>query len=140
MENVILVQHIIFIIAMIVLAFAIIFCLIRAVTGPRITDRLIAINLIGTKTIMFICILALYLNEKSIIDVALVYAIISFLAVVVLVNVTLAVYKKKKAIESGEVPADAFDEDEYEDEHHGHEAEASHGVSYETQAKEMEVE
>lgn len=129
MESVILVQHIIFIIAMIVLAFAIIFCLIRAMLGPRITDRIVAINLIGTKTIMFICILALYLGEKSIIDVALVYAIISFLAVVVLVNVTLAVYKKKKAIEAGEIPADAFHEDD-EDDHHTHE----------THGNEMEVE
>lgn len=83
--------------ALIVLAIAIFFCLLRAILGPRFTDRVLAINLIGTKTIMVICVLSLYIGEQYLIDVALIYALISFLAVVVLVNVYLSSYNKRKA-------------------------------------------
>ncbi len=80
---------------MIVLVVAIFFCLLRALLGPRFTDRIIAVNLIGTKTIMLICALAIYMGEQYLVDVALVYALISFLAVVVLVNIYLSTHKKK---------------------------------------------
>jgi len=58
--------------------------LIRAILGPRFTDRLIAINLICTKGIILIAILSCLLGEAAMLDVAIVYAMISFLAVVVL--------------------------------------------------------
>ena len=80
---------------MIVLAVAIFFCLLRALLGPRFTDRIIAVNLIGTKTIILICALAIYMAEQYLVDVALVYALISFLAVVVLVNIYLSTHKRK---------------------------------------------
>lgn len=80
----------------VVLALAVGLCLLRAILGPRFTDRIIAINLIGTKTIMLICILAVLINEHYLVDVALVYSLISFLAVVVLVNIYLTVHKKKR--------------------------------------------
>ena len=44
---------------MIVTAALILLCLIRAVLGPRITDRVIAVNMIGTKTIVEIAMFAL---------------------------------------------------------------------------------
>lgn len=83
--------------AMIVLAVAVIFCLLRAILGPRFTDRLIAVNLVGTKTIILICVIAIYIGEQYVVDVALIYALISFLAVVVLTNVYKSSYNKRKA-------------------------------------------
>ena len=83
--------------AMIVLAIAVIFCLLRAILGPRFTDRLIAVNLVGTKTIILICVVAIYIGEQYVVDVALIYALISFLAVVVLTNVYKSSYNKRKA-------------------------------------------
>ena len=84
-------------VAMIVLAIAVIFCLLRAILGPRFTDRLIAVNLVGTKTIILICVVAIYIGEQYVVDVALIYALISFLAVVVLTNVYKSPYNKRKA-------------------------------------------
>ena len=71
-------------------------CLIRAMKGPRIADRIVAVNMIGTLTIMIICMLAIYLKESYLVDVAIVYAMISFLAVIVLCKVYTGVYLEKK--------------------------------------------
>ena len=59
-------------------------CLIRAIKGPRITDRVIALNMIGTLVVMMICILAYLLEEAFLIDVAILYALLNMLVVVVL--------------------------------------------------------
>lgn len=80
----------------IILAVAIIFCLLRGILGPRFTDRIIAMNLIGTKTIILICVISVLIGEHYLVDVALIYSLISFLAVVVLVNIYIAVYNRKK--------------------------------------------
>ena len=59
-------------------------CFIRAILGPNITDRIVAINVICTKVVIIIAILACLFGENSLLDIAIVYAMISFLAVVVL--------------------------------------------------------
>ncbi|MBQ6636272.1 MAG: hypothetical protein IJH81_07910 [Lachnospiraceae bacterium] len=58
--------------------------LLRAVTGPRITDRILSINMIGTMVISSVCILSFVLDESYLLDVALIYAMISFVAVLIL--------------------------------------------------------
>lgn len=80
----------------IALAACIFFCLVRAVIGPRTTDRIIAINMIGTMTIIIIAVLSLHLKESYLLDVALIYAMISFLAVVVLTKVYMGVHKERE--------------------------------------------
>lgn len=97
MEKYNMAVHGLMLFAMIVLAIAIFFCLFRAILGPRFTDRLIAVNLIGTKTIILICVLAIFIGEQYVVDVALIYALISFLAVVVLANVYRTSYNQRKA-------------------------------------------
>lgn len=79
-------------------------CLIRAIKGPRISDRIVSINMIGTMVIIIICLLAIDLRESYLVDVALVYAMISFLAVIVLCKVFTGVYVEnmKKKEENGE--------------------------------------
>lgn len=85
----------------IVLAAAVCFCLFRGLLGPRFTDRIISVNLIGTKTIILICVLSVLIGEHYLVDVALIYSLISFLAVVVLVNIYITVYNKRKAEKEG---------------------------------------
>jgi len=81
---------------MIVISLLIILCLIRAILGPRLADRIVAINMIGTMTIVEISILALYMRENYLFDVCLIYAMISFLAVVVLTKMYEGVYQERK--------------------------------------------
>ena len=79
-----------------VLAAMILLCLIRAVIGPRITDRVVAINMIGTMVMVGIAVLSVVKNEGYLVDICLIYAMISFLAVVVLTRIYTGVYKEAK--------------------------------------------
>mgnify|MGYP001860091879 CR=1 FL=1 len=73
--------------SMVLLIIGIFLAFARAVRGPRFTDRIVAINMIGTMTTAIICILSAYLKESMLVDVALVYTLLSFLAVVIICHV-----------------------------------------------------
>ena len=70
-------------------------CLIRAIRGPRIADRIIAVNMMGTLVVIAICVLAFLMGEDYLVDVAMIYTMLSFLAVVVLTKVYMGVYREK---------------------------------------------
>ncbi len=80
---------------MIVLAVCMLFAMIRAIKGPSSTDRMVAVNMIGTMTMVVIILLAIFLGEDYLVDVAIVYAMLSFLAVIVLAKVFMGVYREK---------------------------------------------
>ena len=92
MENVF---HGFLMICMCILAICMLACLIRAIIGPRIADRIVAINMIGTMTIIIITIVSVLLHEEYLVDVAILYAMLSFLAVVVLTKVYMGVYAER---------------------------------------------
>lgn len=79
-----------------VLAVCVLCCLIRAVKGPTISDRIVSVNMIGTIVIMMIAILTVLMKEAWLADIAAVYAMLSFLAVVVLTKIYIGVYREKK--------------------------------------------
>ena len=74
-------------------------CLIRALKGPEISDRVICVNMIGTLVIMIIAVFTVFLGEAWLADIAAVYAMISFLAVVVLTKIYIGVYREKHSKE-----------------------------------------
>ena len=92
----------IFHIMLVILAVMFILCLIRAIIGPRLADRLVAVNMIGTMVIVSIAILSVLMNEGYLADICLIYAMISFLAIVVLTKVYTGVYMKEKDLLSKE--------------------------------------
>ena len=71
-------------ISAIVLSLLLCACLIRAILGPRFTDRIISINVICTKTIILIAVLSCLFKNTNLLDIAIVYAMIAFLVIVVL--------------------------------------------------------
>ena len=77
-------------------AVLLIFCLIRAGKGPRIADRLVAVNMMTTMVTVIIAILAMLKDEGYLVDICLIYAMISFLAVVVLSRIYTGVYRQAK--------------------------------------------
>ena len=81
---------------LIVLAVLVVLCLIRAIIGPKIADRIISVNMMGTMVIVMIAILALMLGEGYLVDICIIYAMISFLAVIVLTKVYMGVYLEKR--------------------------------------------
>ena len=53
--------------------------LYRVVQGPTTQDRLVAINVVGTNTVIVIALVSVALGEFGYLDVALVYALLNFL-------------------------------------------------------------
>lgn len=88
--------HALYVGALVVLSLMTLACLIRAIAGPRIADRVVAINMICTLTLSMIAILAAMLGEGYLLDVALIYALLGFLAVVVLCKVYIGVALEKR--------------------------------------------
>ena len=84
-----------FIGVLIFLAIILFACLIRAIMGPRVADRVIAVNMMGTVVMVMISILALLLKDGYLMDICLIYACISFLAVVVITKVYLGVFAER---------------------------------------------
>lgn len=82
--------------AMVVLIALSIACLARCIRGPRISDRVLAVNMVGTLTIIMVSGFVVLLGEGYLADIALVYAMISFLAVVVLSKVYTGIYRERK--------------------------------------------
>ena len=81
---------------LVILAIMLMLCLLRAIIGPRIADRIVATNMMGTFTITIIAILTVLLKEGYLADICVIYAMISFLAVIVLTKVYLGVYRERK--------------------------------------------
>lgn len=56
--------------------------LVRALKGPTIYDRIVAVNVFGTKTVLVVALITYVTGHADLIDVALVYALINFIAIV----------------------------------------------------------
>ncbi|MFP4187364.1 MAG: monovalent cation/H+ antiporter complex subunit F [Acholeplasmataceae bacterium] len=56
--------------------------LYRAYVGPSAADRIVAINMISTKVTTIIVMIALVTEQGSYVNVALVYALIGFIATI----------------------------------------------------------
>ena len=70
--------------------------LVRCIMGPRISDRVLAINQIGTITVIMVALTVVLLGEGALADIALIYAMLSFLAVILLSKVYTGIYYERK--------------------------------------------
>ena len=82
-----LIVHGFLIVAMCIMMLVVFVCMVRAILGPRITDRVVALNMIGTLVVLMICILAYLLEETFLVDVAILYSLLNLLVVVILCRV-----------------------------------------------------
>jgi len=56
--------------------------LARALAGPTLYDRILAVNMFGTKTVLFIAVVGFLAGRPAFLDIALVYALINFVGTV----------------------------------------------------------
>nr|WP_233353620.1 monovalent cation/H+ antiporter complex subunit F [Hellea balneolensis] len=54
----------------------------RLLGGPTLYDRLLAVNSFGTKTILFLCVFCFVINRPDGVDIALLYALMNFIATI----------------------------------------------------------
>jgi multicomponent Na+:H+ antiporter subunit F len=57
-------------------------CLLRGYLGPTVADRILAINVVGTKTMVVLCLLAFVFERSLFVDVAIVYGLLNFVVTV----------------------------------------------------------
>lgn len=96
---------ILFLCVLFALAIGILFALIRAIRGPRMSDRIVGINMIGTLSLLVIAVLAVWLRMSWLLDVSLIYGLISFLAVAVLAMTRI----RKDGAKSAEPEEDRYE-------------------------------
>ncbi len=68
--------------------------LTRALLGPTVYDRVLAVNVFGTKTVLLIAVLGFLTGRPDFLDISLVYALINFIG-------TIAVLKLLKSGDLG---------------------------------------
>ncbi|WP_440767308.1 cation:proton antiporter [Natronorubrum sp. DTA7] len=61
----------------------------RAVVGPTTQDRLLAVNVLGTNTVVILALLAAGLDEPWFLDIALIYALLNFLMAIAISKFTV---------------------------------------------------
>jgi len=71
------------VIALIISANAVV-CLYRAAIGPTTQDRLLGVNIVGTKTLVVVVLVTFIQAEGFFLDVAIVYALLLFVVTVAL--------------------------------------------------------
>lgn len=71
-----------FAVAMFAVLVTMLLLLVRALVGPSVYDRILAINIFGTKTVLFIAVLGFLSGRPEFLDIALVYALINFIGTV----------------------------------------------------------
>lgn len=62
--------------------------LLRALSGPTTFDRILALNMVGTKTTLLIAALGFLTGRPDFVDIALVYALINFIGVMAMLKYT----------------------------------------------------
>ena len=70
-----------FLVVSIAILFIMAIALIRAFLGPTLFDRILAVNMFGTKTVLLVAVLGAFSGQSSFLDIALVYALINFIGI-----------------------------------------------------------
>ena len=71
-----------FLVAAIGLFIAMSLVLIRAFAGPTVYDRVMAVNVFGTKTVLFIGVMGFLFGRPDFLDIAILYALINFIGTI----------------------------------------------------------
>ena len=93
-----------YIIVSIVILIAIAVGLLRAFLGPTLYDRVLAVNMVGTLTVLIVAVLGFMTERPEFLDIALVYVLISFVSTIAVLRVYI--YRKTAAAADTAVPGD----------------------------------
>ena len=71
----------IYVVLVVALLVTMVLALIRALLGPSLYDRVLAVNMFGTKTVLLLAVVAFMSGRPDFLDLALAYALINFIGV-----------------------------------------------------------
>ena len=62
--------------------------LVRAAWGPTVFDRILALNMFGTKTVLLISVFGFVIERTDLLDIALLYSLMNFIGVVAVLRLS----------------------------------------------------
>lgn len=71
-----------FVVAAIAILIAMALAVARAVLGPNVFDRILAVNMFGTKSVLLVAVFAFLSGRPDVLDIALLYSLLNFVSVV----------------------------------------------------------
>ena len=80
--------------------------LTRALLGPSVYDRVLAVNMFGTKTVLLIAVMAFIMGRTDFLDLALAYALINFIGVLAVLWFVQESGRRQRSRNSREAPAE----------------------------------
>ena len=95
--------NILFTVTLVVLALCVLALLIYIIRSRLTVDRIIGINLIGTIVSIVICVLTRMFNEGYLADIAIIYVVMSFIAVMMLCRIYINLYNRRKEEQKDDV-------------------------------------
>jgi len=95
----------IFSIATFAILVTMVLAMIRALKGPTAFDRVLAVNMFGTKTVLLICLMGYVAGRPEFMDLAIVYALINFIG-----TLTILKYYQYGDLATTQVAADRLEE------------------------------
>lgn len=69
-----------------VILFAVLLVLVRAFKGPTTYDRVLAVNTMGTKTVVFMVLLGFIFRRPDFLDIALLYGMLNFITTIAILK------------------------------------------------------
>lgn len=79
----------------------------RGIVGPTLYDRILAVNMFGTKTVLLISLLGFAMGRPDFLDIAIVYSLINFISVIGVLHFSDAAVFRHDPNESGSTNKDA---------------------------------
>ena len=76
--------------------------LVRALLGPTVYDRVLSVNMFGTKTVLLIAVIAFLAGRPDFLDMALAYALINFIGVLAVLEFFKSRAVRRAAEQAGE--------------------------------------
>ena len=86
--------------AMIGILATMVLALARSFLGPTLYDRILAINMFGTKTVIFMALIGFLMGRPQFLDIALFYALVNFVGTIAVLK--LSHYRELDAVQSEE--------------------------------------
>jgi multicomponent Na+:H+ antiporter subunit F len=74
--------------------------LVRALLGPSVYDRVLAVNVFGTKTVLLLSVIAFLYGRPDFLDLALAYALINLVGILAVLEFFQKRSRRKQGVES----------------------------------------
>ena len=70
-----------FVVAAVTILISMALAVVRAVASPTVFDRILAVNMFGTKSVLLVAVFAFLSGRPDVLDIALLYSLLNWLGV-----------------------------------------------------------